>query len=479
MQKKFFSNLALMVFLNLLVKPLAIFGIDATVQNQVGAEAYGMYFSLLNFSVLFNILLDFGINNYTIKNVAQSPKAASKYIGKILTFRLVLFFFYAIVSYAIAFTLGWNSYELYLLSFLVLNQFLITLIAFVRSYFAGFFLFKTEAFLGVLDRILLIAICGAALYFPVTAQPFNIEWFIWIQTICYALTLVVAFLLLFIRVGVPRLSFKPAFSFVIIRKSLPYALLILLMMFYSRADSVMLERMHLNGKMQAGYYAQGFRLLAAFFMFATLFSSLLFPMFSRMFKDKTDVLPLMRASAMVLIGGSIYVAVISQFNSNYILGLIYNSDIEASNLSFQLLMWSFIGLSSTVIFGTLLTAKGELQFLNISSAVAILINFGLNYFLIPKYGANGAAFAALITQSLVAIAQFIYCLRLLHLRFSFRIAGQFVLFSAALVGFCYFVRAESLLLFMSILLVGLLFLFAFRLIDLRALAKVMRGREEE
>lgn len=479
MQKKFFSNLALMVLLNLLVKPLAIFGIDATVQNRVGAEAYGMYFSLLNFSVIFNILLDFGINNFTTKNIAQSPMVAAKYMGKIITFRFVLFFFYAIVSFTIALALGWNSYELYLLSVLVFSQFLITLIAFVRSYFGGFFLFKTDAFIGVLDRILLIAICGAVLYFPITSQPFDIEWFIWIQTICYILTLIVALLLLFMRTGIPRLSYKPAFSYVIIRKSLPYALLILLMMMYSRVDSVMIERMHVNGKLQAGYYAQGFRLLSAFFMFAMLFSSLLFPMFSRMFKEKIDVLPLMRTSAMVLVGASIYVAVICYFNSSYILGLIYNSDILASDLSFQLLMWSFIGMCSTVIFGTLLTAKGELRFLNISSLIGFVINFGLNYFLIPKYGANGAAFAALITQSLVSISQFVYCLRILHLPFSFRIAGQFTLFSAALVVFCYFVRAESLLMFTSILLVGLVLLFAFRLVDIRALAKVMRGSGEE
>jgi len=479
MQKKFFSNLALMVLLNLLVKPLAIFGIDATVQNRVGAEAYGIYFALLNFSVLFNILLDFGINNFTTKNVAQSPKAASKYVGKILTFRFVLFFFYAIVSFTIALALGWNAHELYLLSFLVFNQFLITLIAFVRSYFGGFLLFKTEAFIGVLDRILLIAICGAVLYFPVTSQPFDIEWFIWIQTICYALTLIVAFALLFIRLGVPRLSYKPAFSVAIIRKSLPYALLILLMMVYSRVDSVMIERMHVNGKLQAGYYAQGFRLLSAFFMFAMLFSNLLFPLFSRMFKEKMDVLPLMRASAMVLVGASVYVAVICYFNSSYILGLIYTADVQASNLSFQLLMWSFIGMCSTVIFGTLLTAKGELFFLNVSSAVGILVNFALNYFLIPKYGANGAAVATLFTQSIVSIVQFIYCMRTLHLPFSPRIAGQFILFSTALVAFCYFVRAETPLMFMSILLVGLLFLFAFRLVDIKAISTIMRGKGEE
>ena len=145
MQKKFISNLVLMVLLNLLIKPISIFGIDAAVQNRVGAEEYGVYFSLLNFSFLFNLLLDFGINNFTTKSVAQHPKVAIKYFGKVFTFRLLLFLVYAAVSYTIAFLLNWGTRELILLSFLVFNQFLVALIAYIRSHLGGLMLFRTEA----------------------------------------------------------------------------------------------------------------------------------------------------------------------------------------------------------------------------------------------------------------------------------------------------------------------------------------------
>lgn len=479
MQKKFISNLALMVLLNLLVKPLAIFGIDATVQNQVGAEAYGIYFSLLNFSVLFNILLDFGINNFTTKNIAQSPNVATKYLGRVLTFRFVLFFFYAIFSYSIAIVLGWNAYELYLLGFLVLNQFIITLIAYVRSYFGGLLMFKTDAFIGVLDRILLIILCGAILFLPITDLDFKIEWFIWIQTICYLIALIVAFILLFAKVGIPKLKYRPVFSYVIIRKSFPYALLILLMMIYTRVDSVMIERMHPNGKMEAGYYAQGFRLLSAFFMFAMLFSNLLFPLFSKMFTNRMNILPLLSTAAKLLIGTAILISIVSYFNSKYILGLIYKADIIYSNASFQLLMFSFIGMCSTVIFGTLLTAKGELRFLNIASAVGIVINFIINLYLIPIYGATGAAIATLITQSVVSIVQFVYCMKALKLDFSFIVVGQFGLFTAVVFTLCYYVRAESIAVLVAILLISFLSMLLFKLIDLRTIARILKSSSEE
>ena len=90
MQRKFISNLILLVILNLIVKPISIFGIDATVQNRVGADDYGLYFSLLTLTLLFNIILDLGINNFTTKNIAQYPHIVKRYIGKLLTFRFVL-----------------------------------------------------------------------------------------------------------------------------------------------------------------------------------------------------------------------------------------------------------------------------------------------------------------------------------------------------------------------------------------------------
>ena len=117
-----------MVFLNLLVKPFSIFGIDATVQNRVGAEEYGLYFTLLNVSFLFNILMDLGINNFTVKNIAQYPHIVSRYMGKLLSFRLLLFLIYSTITLLLGAVIGYNSREFLLLGFLILNQFLMILL---------------------------------------------------------------------------------------------------------------------------------------------------------------------------------------------------------------------------------------------------------------------------------------------------------------------------------------------------------------
>ena len=71
MHKKLFSSILLFLLLNILIKPFWILGIDVGVQNAVGAEEFGLYFAIFNFTYIFNILLDLGITNFNNKNIAH------------------------------------------------------------------------------------------------------------------------------------------------------------------------------------------------------------------------------------------------------------------------------------------------------------------------------------------------------------------------------------------------------------------------
>lgn len=476
MQKKFLSSLFLMVLLNLLVKPLAIFGIDATVQNKVGTEAYGLYFSLLNLSFLFNILLDLGVNNFTTRNVAQYPHLVSQYWGKLVSLRFLLFGAYALVTFAIAVIVGYEGQELWMLAVLVFNQLLVTFIAFFRSHFGGLHLFKTDAIISVLDRLLLILICGSILFTNLTDGKFEIEWFIWIQTACYALTLLVAITFLISRTGWPRLGFNTAFSMVILRKSLPYALLILLMMIYTRTDSVMLERLHPQGAFEAGIYAQGFRLLDALFMFGMIFANLLLPMFSRMLHEKAPELNgLLHSSRNLLVGGALFVGFVCYSHPEVILSFIYDKNIVESVASFQLLMWVFTAMSLSLIYGTLLTAAGQLKALNIISLIGVVLNIVLNVYLIPLHGAEGAAFATLITQGLTALVQAVVAHRIHRLELPVRTILSFSGYIAAMIGLTYLSQDQEYFMLIQFF-GGFILLFATGLIDLRKLFTVLQAK---
>ncbi len=416
MSKTFISNLILIVFLNLLVKPFFILGIDAEVQNQVGSETYGLYFALLNFSFLFNILLDFGITNYNTKTLAQHPQLAQNQLGSILGLRTLLFIFYAIFTLGMGMLIGYKTNDLSLLAVLILNQFFVAIILFMRSNFAGLHRFRLDALFSVMDRVLLIIICSYLLWFRVSESPFKIEWFVWAQTAAYGFSALVALLIGHHTIGKAKVKIKKLFSIIILRQAFPYALLILLMMIYNRMDSVMLERIHPDGATQAGIYAQGFRLLDAVNMFALLFAGLLLPIFARMLSKKESINELIQhAGSLLVVAASIF-SICAYFYATEIIEWRYDEHILASSASFKTLILSFIPVSLTYIFGTLLTANGSLKALNIMAITGLLLNFVLNFILIPKQGAAGAATATLITQGFTAFIQIYLAFRILRIQ---------------------------------------------------------------
>lgn len=407
MQQKFFTNLIYILFLNFLIKPFWIFGIDISVQNLVGAEEYGFYYSLFNFSLLFNILLDFGITNYNNRNIAQYAHMLGRYFSGILVMKFFLGLLYLTVAIVMALLLGYEGRAIYFLLFLAFNQFLLSLILYLRSNLAGLLLFRLDSTLSILDRLLMIIICGILIWGNVLSGKFKIEYFVYAQTVAYLITALIVLAIVAWKAGKPELKFKLPLFKIIIRQSFPYALLILLMAFYYRLDSVMIERLLPDGREQTGIYAQAYRLLDAANMIGFLFAGLLLPIFSRMLKDQKSVARLVRLSFNLIFIPSFSIAVIAMFYSKEIMSFLYHENIQDSGSVLVLLMFCFIAISATYIYGTLLTANGSLKELNRIALLGLLVNLVLNFILIPGMKAFGAALATLVTQIIVVVLQIV------------------------------------------------------------------------
>jgi len=482
MKRKFIVNLALVLFLNLLVKPFWIFGIDRTVQNVVGADGYGFYFSLFSFSLLLNIFLDFGITNFNNRSIAREPEKLPEYFSRILGLKFMLAVFYAGICLLAGWILGYDEAQFSLLWVLILNQFLASLVLYLRSNISGLHYFRTDSLVSVLDRTIVIIICGILLWGNVTNQAFRIEWLVYSQTVAYALTAIVAFLIVWYRAGYFRFRINlPAFL-KIIRQSFPFALLILLMTFYNRIDSVMLERILENGKEQAGIYAQSFRILDAAGMFAFLFAGLLLPIFSRMLKKGQDIGEMVRLSFTLIIVPAATLAGLGIFYGFEIMEWMYNEHIETSSRIFPLLMFGFMAISTTYIFGTLLTANGNLRELNILATSAVVLNILLNLIMIPKHQAFGAAISSLVTQVYMALAQVIISVIKLRMVSDYKFIARLALFALilCLVGYItsiYFTQwyLGAFLMILS----SLSLMFLFRLVRLKDLYNIIRFDERQ
>ena len=430
MQRKFITNLLLFIGLNLLIKPFYLFGIDRTVQNVVGESTYGIYFALFNFSLIFNMLLDLGITNFNNRSVAKSKEFLDEAFSRIFTLKLLLGAFYILFVLILGWIVGYNALQIKLLIPLVINQFLSSFILYLRSNVSGLLLFKTDGLLSVADRLIMIICCGILLWGNVTDKPFQIEWFVYVQTFAYLATIVFALIVVLRKTKLrsPFVDF-PYFKN-ILKQCIPFALLALLTNLHNRTDSVFLERLLPmgTGAEQAGIYASAFRLLDAGIIIALLFSVLLLPLFSRMIAEKTSVKSLVKTSFTLIFIYGIIVAVASYFYSYPLMHLLYDNHVKASSDVFRILMLSIAPLSATYIFGTLLTANGNLKQLNIIAFIAMIVNISLNVLLIPYFQAIASAYVSLFTQMSIIVAEIIIAWKVFSLDISKKYIAKLVCF---------------------------------------------------
>ena len=429
MQKKLLSGLFWVLLANLLVKPFWLLGIEVDVQNTVGNEAYGFYFAVFNLSYILNILLDLGITNFNTRNMARHPQLIGKHLSGILGIKLCLLGLYVVVTFTVGALLGYGSREFRLLAWLCLAQALNSLILYLRSNFEGLLLFRWDSLFSVLDRVLMIVICGCLLWGPRLSLfdfQFSIFHFVYAQVAAYALTALLALAVIGRKAHLRRLRFDWRFFFVILKKSAPFALLVLLMASYNRLDPILLRR--LASDADAGIYAGAFRLLDALTMVCYLVSVPLLPVFSKILKDiqfapagaqtsafspqLTDAVRLVFWPMMLYVVGS---AVACSLLADPLMHLLYHDGASSYVPVFQVLIFGLVPIGITYIFGTLLTAGGRLRQLNLLAAITLVLNLSANLLLIPRLGAVGSAWAALLAQSFMAVAQLILAVRLFRL----------------------------------------------------------------
>jgi O-antigen/teichoic acid export membrane protein len=393
--------------------------------------------------------------------------------------RLVLAAVYFVVIFIVAAIIGYDSKHLYFLLFLGINQFLISFILYLRSNISGLFLFWIDSSISVLDKVLMILICSVLIWGNVIAGPFQIIWFVYAQTLAYLLTALVALLIVMKKAAFKRLQWNTSFFLSIIRQSFPFALLVLLMSFYNRIDSVMLERLlpQGTGTTQVDIYAKAFRLLDAVTMIAYLFSVILIPVFARLIKYKSPVEGIVKLSFTIIFTISMIIAVGSSFFSREIMELLYTGQVQEARNVFVFLIIGFIPISVTYIFGTLLTANGSLKALNLMALTGMIVNISLNFILIPHLMAVGSAYASLATQFITAIIQVAIAQSIFRFTINWKYIFTLLYFAVGVVALNWFAANVSRDWRMALTVAGMasvLWAFVLRLVSIGGFKRLMK-----
>lgn len=465
-------------------------------QVEVG-DKYGLYHSLLNATLILNILLDLGLNNYNNRKISIKNNRFKQYFQNISAIRFGLAMFYLIILQLYGVLSNYDSGDLWFLFLLGLSQVFLSSILYLRSNFTAFGRFKLDSFFSVFDRFLMIL--GVLYLFSNQNLGYvNLENFIYVQVFGYGISFFVGLILL-LKIGRPFVpKIQKRFSKILLKKSAPYALIVLLMSAYHSSDAIMIERMLVDGEAETAIYAQSMRILTALNNYAYLFAVLLLPMFSKLLSKNKSIQGLITTSSSLLLYGVSSIAIILAHYSDEVIGICYgnfaNHDrfingvfneqailnqqaILVSSDVFELIIYGIIPMSINYCFGTLITASGNMKILNKIAFFSLVLNVILNLYLIPRYGSYGAALSSLITQSFSGLGQVVFAVIIFKISVKALSVLKFILGTGLVAMGTFFLKELELNIRFSIIAI-LLFLgllLAVKLKDVFQMAKSFRG----
>jgi O-antigen/teichoic acid export membrane protein len=163
----------------------------------------------------------------------------------------------------------------------------------------------------------------------------------------------------------------------------------------------------------------------------------LIPLFSRMLKQKDNIENIVKLSFTLLMTPALIVSVSTIFYAEKFFDKIYTGDTEGYQI-LAILMNCFTAVSLTCIFGTLLTASGNLKKQNMVAVGGIVVNFVLNIILIPRFHALGSAISSLVTQMVTGLLQVWICYKVFNFHVNRKLLTSLFLFIAGLFFINYF-----------------------------------------
>jgi len=375
---------------------LLTFVVGIYLARYLGVEHFGLYSYVLAVWGMAAAVAKLGVDEILIKDLAAGePRAFSLTLGSAFWLQVVSSVLtIALICGIAAYSDGNEGLLLTVAALGLFFQPLQTIDAYFRARVAG----KYSSCAGAIQVLISSGLKLAMIYLGA-----DLIWFIAVVALDSVL-LGFSLLALYLNRGLP--SFFRAFNLRtaigIVSRSWHLVLAGLAITLYMRIDQVMLKA--LIGEYDTGLYSAAVRVSEAVNVIPLVVVGALFPALVNSSKENSEKF---REQALVLFEvlfvASLVVAVLLSFYAPEVIVLLYGSAFVGSSDILAIHVWSipfvFLGVAS----GRWLVAKDLTRFLMLRSIAGAVLNVGMNLFLIPRYGAAGAAIATVVSFACAAV----------------------------------------------------------------------------
>lgn len=202
-------------------------------------------------------------------------------------------------------------------------------------------------------------------------------------------------------------EFSKTSAKVIIKSGTAIAFLALFSMIYARIDQIMIR--NILDAQQVGLYSAGVRLVEVWNFLPAIIGGALYPAIlnARKISEKLYHARLRKLFIFYLIP-SICIAFFLSIFSHLLILLIFGSKFIGGYHALQVYAWSIIGTFIGYYIMIVLFNDDHRRILVLTTVLPAIVNVVLNIYWIPIFGITGAAYATLISYSLVPIIPLLF-----------------------------------------------------------------------
>jgi O-antigen/teichoic acid export membrane protein len=362
----------------------------------LGGEGYGIFSFAFAATGTLIIFIDAGLSIFLTREVSRHPQNASGYLHNVLVMKLKLSLATGLV---LAGALWISALEQVSLLSAVAIGLALMINGYTEMYMAVFRAFERMRIVSILliaQRILFFFLGLAVLLQGGDVVIFSTAFFV-----SAVLILVAAHRQMVVNYSEPS---PPASDRQLVREifngALPLCGLLLFTYIYFRIDAVLL--FFLRGKLETGWYSAAFKLIENISWLIASIRLGVFPVLSKTFKEGSDhYQKIWQQTVRYLLLISIPLAVGMMLLAPRLLGLLYGASFEAGGTVLMIMSLGFPLLCLNDLAAYLLLSQNKTRSVLQITGGAAVFNVLLIVFLIPKWGMEGAAAAATLTQVLL------------------------------------------------------------------------------
>ncbi|MDI9395005.1 MAG: flippase [Euryarchaeota archaeon] len=377
------------LFLNGIATNILSFFAMLYIARYLGPKDYGIFSFAFAFIYFFSFIPDMGVHQILVREAAKEPEKAGKLIGN----GTIIKFFLSFIA-------------------LLLALICINVIDFPPStknalYIAslGLLISGTGAF-GIIYEAklrmeysllfnLVSRVCLLIFVFLAIANHSTLNTFVLASVLA---TFIHNLLMVLFSKKLVKVSFKIDFILIkqLLKEAIPIAIASVFTIVYFRIDVLMLS--FLRGDAEVGFYSAAYRLTDALVFLPSAFTTSIFPLMSKHFKDSFNSFSFAYARTFkYLFTAGLLIAVLVTFASEKIILIFYGPEYQESVIALQILIWATAITFISVLISSTCVSSGNQQIISKTAILAAFLNVILNFILIPSSGYAGAAVATVIS----------------------------------------------------------------------------------